>query len=226
MPYKDGIQAIFIDSLETNLPELSYYDEEEFPPTVLVDNSEAIRIERAPGSLMPYLTRPVLPQLYPDRFQIAVDAARGALLSGADPQDVYDQLVAIQTSPGLLCSARWSCDEYYYLLGLAAELSKNPNKAVEAFLFLWRNYSRSPFTTMARLKLIWTGAQPTLTRTITPVGTPTPTVSGTPATATITPTPTSTLSGAATATPTVTATFQPTQPYPGPVVTTSAAPYP
>ena len=56
MPYKDGIKAIFVDSLETNRPELSLYDEEEYPPTVLIDNSIAFRIERIPGSLIPYLT--------------------------------------------------------------------------------------------------------------------------------------------------------------------------
>ena len=46
--------------------------------------------------------------------------------------------------------ARWSCDEYYYLLGLAAELAKNPKDAIDAYLNLWRNYTRSRFTTMAR----------------------------------------------------------------------------
>ncbi len=163
MPYEDGVKAIFVDSLDSNLPTVSYYDDEEYPPTVLIDDTIAIRIERTPGNLLPYLSRPVLPQLYPDRFQDAVDAAREALLSGADPKEVYQELVLLEKFPGLLCRARWSCDEYYYLLGLAAELAKNPNDAIEAFLYLWRNYSRSPFTTMARLKLVWTGVTPTPT---------------------------------------------------------------
>ena len=201
MPYKDGIKAIFVDSLEFNRPELSLYDEEEYPPTVLIDNSIAFRIERIPGSLIPYLTRPALPQLYPDRFQNGVDAARQALLSGGDARQIYQDLLALQTTPGLLCRSRWTCDEYYYLLGLAAELAKNPKDAIDAYLNLWRNYTRSPFTTMARLKLIWTGVTPTptvtKTPTITPVitltpGTPTATFAGTPVTPTITPTPTRT----------------------------------
>jgi hypothetical protein len=213
-----------VDSLDSNLPTVSYYDEDEYPPTVLIDDTIAIRIERTPGNLLPYLSRPVLPQLYPDRFQNAVDAAREALLSGADPKEIYQELVLLEKFPGLLCRARWSCDEYYYLLGLAAELAKNPNDAIEAYLYLWRNYTRSPFTTMARLKLLWTGVLPTPTRTMTPAGTPTPTISGTPGTATVTPTVTSTQFGSA-ATPTLTFTPE-TTPYPGPVYTPILTPYP
>lgn len=224
MPYEDGVKAIFVDSLDSNLPSVSYYDEDEYPPTVLIDDSIAIRIERTAGNLLPYLSRPVLPQLYPDRFQDAVDAARTALLSGSDAEEVYKELVALEKFPGLLCRARWGCDEYYYLLGLAAELAKNPNDAIEAYLYLWRNYTRSPFTTMARLKLLWTGVAPTLTRTVTPAGTPTPTVSGTPGTATIMPTLTSTQFGTV-ATPTLTFTPE-TTPYPDPVDTLIPTPYP
>jgi hypothetical protein len=232
MPYKDGIKAIFVDSLESNRPVLSYYDEEEYPPTVLIDDSIAFRIERMPGRLTPYLSRPILPQLYPDRFQIAVDAARTALLSGGDPELVYQELLAIEKSPGLLCRARWRCDEYYYLVGLAAELAKNPNDAIAAYLDLWRNYTRSPFTTMARLKLIWTGVTPTAaitkTPTITPIGTitpwtTTPMASGTPSTPTITPTPTRTPFGGA---PTPTVTSTPETPVPYPIDTPGYTPYP
>ncbi len=113
------------------------YDEEEYPPTVLIDNSIAFRIQRIPGRLVPYLSRPALPQLYPDRFQNGVDAARQDLLSGADAKQIYQDLLSLQTSPGLLCRARWTCDEYYYLLGLAAELAKNPKDAIDAYLNLW-----------------------------------------------------------------------------------------
>ena len=230
MPSKDGIKAIFVDNLDSNRPKVSYYDEEEYPPTVLIDDSIAIRIDRTPGKLIPYLSRPVLPQLYPDRFQDAVDAARIALLSGTDPDKVYQDLLAIQKSPGLLCRARWRCDEYYYLLGLAGELGKHPKEAIDAYLTLWRDYTRSPFTTMARLKLVWTGVTPTPTITKTPtvtpivtltVGTPTPTTSGTPATVTLTPTRTPAGTGPA---PTATLTSEGPNPYPNPIYT--PAPYP
>ena len=232
MPYEDGIKAIFVDSLDSNRPVLSYYDDEEYPPTVLIDDSIAIRVERAPGRLIPYLSHPILPQLYPDRFQEGVDAAKTALLSGADAEKIYQDLVALQKSPGLLCRARWRCDEYYYLLGLAAELGKNPKEAVEAYLSLWRDYTRSPFTTMARLKLVWTGVTPTPTVTKTPTATPigtlpagtsTPTTSGTPATATITPTRTPVGTVLA---PTATFTSESPLPYPNPIYTPGTPPYP
>jgi hypothetical protein len=231
MPSDDGIKAIFVDNLDSNRPKVSYYDEEEYPPTTLIDDSIAIRVERTPGKLNPHLVRPVLPQLYPDRFQDAVDAARIALLSGADPEKVYRDLLAIQKSPGLLCRAFWRCDEYYYLLGLAAELGKHPKEAIDAYLTLWRDYTRSPFTTMARLKLVWTGVTPTPTVTKTPTttpivtltpGTPSPTTFGTPAVTT--PTPTQPLgTGPA---PTATLTPQTPDPNPYPIITPIYTPYP
>jgi hypothetical protein len=63
------------------------------------------------------------------------------------------------------------------------------SQAVEAYLTLWRNYSRSPFTIMARLKLKGEGisvATPVPSGTPSPTPSPTPTITGTPPT----PTPT------------------------------------
>ncbi len=60
-------------------------------------------------------------------------------------------------------------------------------QAVEAYLTLWRNYSRSPFTTMARLKLKGEGIALTTPVPLTATPSPTPTITGTP------PTPTATV---------------------------------
>ncbi len=222
VPYRDGVKAFFITAVDTNLPKLSNYIEGETPPIVLVDSSSPFQVRRLPQSREPYLTRPSLPQVYPNRFQEGVKAARVALFAREEPSLVLKQLQELQKFPGLLCRASWSCDEYEYLLGLASELAKQPRIAIEAYLRLWRNYSRSPYTTMARLKLAGIQILPSATPTTTLAGTTTPTITGTPptATATLAATPTG-----VSPTPTATVTSAPPTPYPMPNPT-ATYPYP
>ena len=203
IPYRDGISAIFIDTIDSNTPRLSYVDEESLPPVVLLNDLQPFSIERASNSLKPILVHPTLDNTFPNKFQDGLNAAKLALFTGTSPELVLDDLLTLQESPGLLCRGTWSCDEYYYLVGLAAEIAGKRNVAVEYYLKLWRDYSNSPYTTMARLKLVATGLRLTSTAPSTPMRSPTPTASGTP------PTATATL-GTATRTPTAT----PATPYP------------
>lgn len=194
MPHPQGIRAFFLDAVDSNLPELSYYQEEPLPPTVLLQNRFALRVERMPDTLEPYLSFPELPRFYPDRFGLALKAAEEALFSGVDPAQVQRQLLDIQDTPGLLCRAFFTCDEYYHMLGLAAELAGDKPTAIESYLQVWWDSSRSPFTTMVRLKLKGAAVLPSSTASLTPTTTATvtrtPTITGTPPTATITLTPT------------------------------------
>ncbi len=196
--YTDGIKALPLGELDTNTPNFSYYDQKQLPPVVLINNIQAVRMQRIPDTLEPYLTYFELPKFYPDRFKEAYKAAMQALLDGGEPGEIYKILRDLEKFPGLLCRSTWSCDEYYYILGLSAELAGDRPNAISTFVQLWRDYSRSPFTTMARLKLAGvpatqTPAPPTPTSptsTPTPVGalTPTSTLTGTPPPSTPTPT--------------------------------------
>jgi len=211
VPYPQGIKAFLLDQVETNLPLLTYYDQEKLPPIVLLNGSKAFQLNRLPQTLEPYLTYPELPRFYPDRFKEGLRAASEALFGGADPKEVQQTLLKLQETPGLLCRAFWNCDEYYYLLGLASELAGDDDNAVQAYLRLWWDYSKSPFTTFARLKLkgaaVLPSATPSLTYTTTPTRTITPTITGTPHT------PTPTITGTP-PTPTITLTPTEATPYP------------
>lgn len=229
MPYPGGIEAIFVDIVESDKPTLTYLDEEEDPPVVLLDGGTPFSILRAPNTLQPYITFPELPQFYPNRYQEGLDAASEALFAGMDPGIVQRMLLDLEEYPGLLCKPFWTCDPYYYLLGLATELDGDEHAAVDSYLYLWWNYSKSPYTTMARLKLNPTGLPPTATPTITP------TPSATLGTLTITPSATLTPTSSAPApTPAITNTQPPypppstvTQPpYPLPSTATPNTPYP
>ena len=230
LPYGDQIAGISLGALDRSAPELAYFDEEEEPPVVVMDGQQAFLIKRVPGNRQPYLTPFDLPQGFPNRFREALEKASEALLSGGDPVEIRKELKDLQDYPGLLCRANWSCDPYYYMLGLASELAGDERGAVTAYLRLWWDYSKSPYTIMARFKLkplILPSPTPTQTRTptvtLTPTGTQaaSPTSAGTPATPTRTP--------PGFITPTRTRTVQattPVGPYPGPEATTPVGPYP
>jgi tetratricopeptide (TPR) repeat protein len=223
-PHPGGIEPIFVSVVESSSPTLIYIGDDPDPPIVLLDGTVVFSIHKVPGNSQPYLVNPDLPDTYPNRFEDGLQEATNALFLGVDPALVKTDLLVLEENPGLLCEPFWSCDLYYYMLGLASELSRDEKVSVDSYLFLWWNYPRSPFTIMARLKL--EGA--TLPPFPTPTFTPTPTV-----TATLTPTKTSTpftltpTQIVATATAIMTPT--PVTPYPGPEVTLSptlVTPYP
>lgn len=208
-PYTAGFKAILIDTVESDKPTLTIQDPGQTPPPIWLDGTDAFKLLHDPSSGEPYLERFPVQYVWPNRFLQGLQAARERLFAGADPKSVEKDLVGLQVSPGLVCRGTWSCDPYYYLLGLSSELAGDTRGATDAYLRLWLDYSISPYTTMARLKLSGFAVQPSLTPTgtVTPTGQPTatPTPTGTPATPTPSPTP---------GTPTATPTATPPTPYP------------
>jgi len=237
---KEKVHAILASEIQTSPPKLVYLDQAYISPEAageqpvfFLEKKSAFRMLRKPGSLEPYLIKVPLRKEYPNRLFEGVQAAKEDLFNGQDPGKVADELQALEKYPGLLCKPTLTCDEYYYMLGLASELSGDESEAVKAYFKLWRDYVRSPYSTMARLKLegaaLGPTGTPTMITTITPTtsGTvtatlsPTPSLTGTPPTAT--PTPTGTR-----LTPTSTPTFTPTatsETYPY-ATNTPVTPYP
>lgn len=202
--YPDGVRPIFVDTIEAEAPEFIPYVEGETPPVLILEGRTAFQIDREPGSLIPYIRYPKLPQFYPNRYEEALEPVIDDLFQGADPAGIYKRLVSIEDNPGLLCVATWTCDRYYYVRGLSAELAGLENLAIEDFLKVWWDHSKSPYTSMVRLRVKGPAILPSLTPL--PTGTATATV---PATPTVTGTP-------PTATVSLTPTVSPTNPYPSP----------
>ncbi|MCX8062898.1 MAG: hypothetical protein N3D16_09990 [Anaerolineales bacterium] len=179
-PSNNRFTALQLEQAENQNPSLSYFDPEAVPPVILLNQRQAFRVFRNPVDRHPYVQTVELPRYYPDKFKDALAQLEDELFQGEEPSQIYRRLLDLQKFPGLLCRATWSCDRYYYLLGLSAELSNDKSAAVAAYYRLWMDYSKSPFTTMARLKL----------RSLsTPTFTPTPTFTQTP---TLKPSPTTT----------------------------------
>ncbi len=231
--YSLGYQALFVEEVDSTSPDLEVLEDIfiqeqalNFQPAILFDNQKAFSMQRIPDSQEPYLVEVALRKEYPNRFLAGLFEAENSLFSGVSPSKVQDELSNLAYYPGLLCKGTWSCDPYFYLLGLSSELAGDSRAAVEAYHRLWLDYSLSPYTTMARLKLSGgVYVSPTPTASLTPytptqftptiTETPSPTASGTPPTATASPETTITVTNTSLAT---------TEPYPVPA--TTSAPYP
>ena len=216
---QEGGKALYIGTVDANPPITEVLDEgfvsedaESSENVNFVDKKYAFVMKRIPGSLEPYIEFVPLRAEYPSHFQNGMEKAEEFLFERNDPQKARVELLNLQDWPGLHCEVTWSCDRYYYVLGLAGELSGEDQQAVDAYLTLWRDYSKSPFTTMARLKLSGPGIQPTPYTNQTPTATTT-TFTATPGTSTATPSLTPTITG----TPPTSTPSPPTQtsvPYP------------
>jgi tetratricopeptide (TPR) repeat protein len=180
-------------------------------PIIFIDSKIAFQMKRMGIGSEAYVIYIPLRKEYPDKFALGLAHAENTLFTG-EIEEANKQLLGLQEYPGLLCENTWSCDRYYYLLGLSEELLEDENQALLAYVVLWRNYSKSQFTVMGRLK-IEGGIPPTATLTNTPTLNITAT-SG----ITLTPIPSTTIS--------VTPTSATAYPPPNPTSIISPTPYP
>ena len=227
-PTDFGLAAVFVSTVETENPRLSYIEPVTEPPTVLLEPDITFNFIKFDPGQEPVVVMVEVEVIFAsNRTEAEMDELETMLLSGGDPAFVRNELIILGNSPHFTCSFLL-CPRYMYLLGLASELANDEFSAVAAYLEMWRQFPGSPFTTMARFKLgsIFT---PTPSPTMKPSETPTPTT--TPGSPTDTPvgypaptsSPTSTQSGYPPPDDTPTST----QPgYPPPNTPTSTQPYP
>jgi hypothetical protein len=220
--YQDKVKALFVEYTDTSSPELYFSEPIVDPPTVQMERGRGFILERQPESSEPYIVHVLVTFNRPTIIMDALDASIKDLFSGADPYIVLDALLEIESSPRFAgdCIAFNICDRFYYTLGLVYELIGYERDAVDTYIALWWEYSKSLFTIMAREKLEFLPPPPTRTPTptITPTHTNTPTQTNTPdpnasptPSPTITPTvdPNATPTDTPTVTPTATITFTP-----------------
>lgn len=218
---EEGVEALIIDQVEETQPRITLVDPNQEPPIVQLGRNQTFVLQKAPSGLEIKFVEPVR-VFSVDLTQEKLDELEAALLGGDDPAETRQQLLNLEGSSFFTCNFN-TCPKFHYLLGLANELSGNEQRAVISYLTLWQEFSRSPFTTMARLKL--EGIPPTPTPTLSPTATLTLTPTITP---TVTPTATAGAITTSTGTPTPGASPTPIEGYPPPEVfpTSTAASYP
>lgn len=169
----DGYEAVFVSTIETSNPRLSFIEPITEPPTVMIDPDITFKFYKGgPGQEPTVILVQVEVVFASDRTKADLDELEGILLSGGDPTFVHTELIILGNSPHFTCSFQL-CPRYLYLLGLASELSNDEFSAVAAYLELWRQFPSSPYSVMARFKLgsIFT---PTPSPTFLPSETPAP----------------------------------------------------
>lgn len=211
----NGVQAFFVQDIDDGSPSPYYFEPITSPPIVQFERHKGFILHRLvdgePGT--PYLEH-VETRFVPNTDTIkGLNTAIEALFGGKDPTTIVRDLGYLQDMPNFNC--REQCDRFLYTLALALELSEQPGTAIDTYIQLWWEHLRSPFTIMAREKMI----QLRLLRTETATPSKTPTITHTPtttntsdpnATATQTATATNTSDPNATETETPTTTITPT----------------
>ena len=178
----NAIVALFVDVADSSTPAPHFHEPLDSPPIVQIVQKQGFILQHVGGSRVPYLDF-VDVEFIPNTYtKNTLEQAVKSLFVGEDPGKALNILVTLQKSDYFNCKNYAICDRFYYMLGLANELSGQEKAAIDAYVQLWWDYKNSPYTIMARLKL-----EPRTNRTATPTLTLTPTV-----TATLSPTPTST----------------------------------
>jgi hypothetical protein len=179
-PHETGIYAIFVDTIETDAPRLTYLEPISEPPIVKIDPDITFQLVKQGPDQEPVVVMVEQEVIFAsDRTGLELDYLEVTLFTGGDPAYVQQELLILRTSPHFTCSYLL-CPRFLYLLGLASELANDERAAVNAYLELWREYIDSPYATMARFKLISKITPvPTFTPTITQTPTATPTLPGT-----------------------------------------------
>jgi hypothetical protein len=187
----DGIKALFVGTIDTAVPELSIFETPANEKVVQLGGFGLFNLNRHPDNSATYLSPYVSTALFaPERVQAQTLTALQNLLSGADPSEIREELLDLEASPTFICPFA-TCNNFIYTLALVHELAGDERGAVDRYLELWRFYSKSPYTIIARLKLVGEALLPTetATPTRTPTLTRTPTTTGTLLTATSSATP-------------------------------------
>jgi len=208
----DGVQAVFVKVLEGTESTPFYHEPAGSPPVIQFELQKGFIFRRLMDTREAYIEWVDVEYARPTVILDGYTQALNALMDGTDPKLIQDKLLELMSSPRFIgdCIAFNICDQFHYTLGFVYNLNGEVGNAIDQYLWVWRNYGKSPFTQLARLKLDYF---PLPTYTNTPVQSKTPTRTRTPSSATITPTrtitPTFTLTP--TVTPTLTATITPTE---------------
>jgi len=165
------LHTVFVSTVETDNPRLSYLEPISEPPIVKLEPDITFHYIRLGPENEPVIVM-VEPEVVfsSDRTEMDLDNLEEILLTGGDPAFVQKELIILGKSPHFTCSYLL-CPRFLYLLGLASELANDELSAVDAYLELWRQYPAHAYTIMARFKL---GSTFIPTPTNTPTGTNTP----------------------------------------------------
>ena len=147
---ESGYAALFVDTIDVSQPTLTRYVTRQGVSIVWLNSQQSFTLGRFTGTDEAYIILYAPSYFYSDYTLETVDSAINALLSGAAPLPIRDELVALRRSENFACLNEDDCAYFYYTLGLANQLGLDEAGAVDSYLYIWNEYPNSPFTYMAR----------------------------------------------------------------------------
>jgi hypothetical protein len=212
------VQAVFVQVFEAG-ESLPYFHQPAGEiPVIQFELHKGFTFTYLPSSNIAFIQWVDVEYARPTIIRDGYQQALNDLMAGTDPIVILDRLIELYDTPRFAgdCIAFNICDQFHYTFALIYDLLGESGDAIDQYLWVWRNYNKSSYALMARVKLNYFPL-PTYTRTPVPTKTPTPTRTITPtptitttATQTMTTTPPPTDTTTATVTPTVTDTYTPT----------------
>lgn len=163
--YTEGIKALLVaDNLSTY--ELNFQLVREGASNLLVDfgYDQMLQLVRHPITKEPVVIVEVVEVIEPIIQDLnTFYELRKDLFDGYDVISVYEHLLELENKypecPFEIKSEdgpvyiKYDCASFYYILGLAAELSGKESEAVKYYYVLWQQYPHRPLAELARYKL-------------------------------------------------------------------------
>jgi hypothetical protein len=149
-----GARALYVDFTTRDQPTPFYNGPAaKTPPVFQIEAQKGFQLKRIPESGEPYIVPAIVVAPITTYTYDALQDAQDALLSGNDPGLVRDSLLEVVNSGRFNCLNHRICDRFYYTLGLAYELAGDVREAIDTYIKLWWENSRSPYTKIARMKI-------------------------------------------------------------------------
>ncbi len=146
--------GLYVDQVDTAISEFEVIDNSGTPPGIRLFFQKNFVFSRLPDTDRPFLTPYDSPTIFTvDRVRETWEAARDALLTGADPARIRSELLALKSEDFFICPYA-TCKDFIFTLALSSELSGDSTLAIENYHRLWLDYPKIAFTIHARLKLI------------------------------------------------------------------------
>jgi hypothetical protein len=174
-----GVQAIPVDFVEESKPPIFFSIAFPGDSVFQFEPKRGYALRLTKESREPYIEEYVVEPVLTTYTRDQLAAAERDLFSGIPATEIRAWLENVLSSGRFNCLNGRICDRFYYLLGLTYELSGRDRDAIDTYIKLWWENKNSPFTTMARSKLIFNapvtpGPSPTTTKTVTRTPTPGP----------------------------------------------------
>jgi hypothetical protein len=159
------ISALFVANVPSAKLDMHRFEVRHGDPIVELKTATGkvlFSLQKLQLTAQPYILLDSTPSIFDDEeitqsdkrtfWEESINRAANMLLAGSDPAAIKETLLGLQQSKKYDCET-YRCDQLYYFLALAHELTDDQPSAANTYVQLWNEYPGSIYTIMARSKL-------------------------------------------------------------------------